>query len=84
VFRYPWVVTKLVLIVSVVAVGAFVINRALTTMLDGGAGATPQLIAAGAYDVLALSVATTLSVFKPGGPFLPRIEMPRETRRHEA
>ena len=85
VFRYPWVVTKLVLIVSVMAVGALVINRALTTMLDGGADATPQLIAAAAYDVLALSVATTLSVFKPGGPFRwPGIQMPRETRRHKA
>jgi uncharacterized membrane protein len=85
VFHYPWVVTKLLLIVSVMAVGALVINRALTTMLDGGADATPQLIAAAAYDVLALSVATTLSVFKPGGPFSrPGIQMPRETRRHEA
>jgi Predicted integral membrane protein (DUF2269) len=85
VFRYPWVVTKLLLIVSVVAVGALVINRALTTMLDGGADATPQLIAAAAYDVLALSVATTLSVFKPGGPFRSSgIELIRATRRQKA
>jgi Predicted integral membrane protein (DUF2269) len=73
VFRYPWVVTKLVLLVSVIAVGALIINRALTTMLDGSGDATPQLIAAAAYDVLALSVATTLSVFKPGGPFRSRL-----------
>jgi hypothetical protein len=84
VFRYPWVVTKLALIVSVMAVGALVINPALAATLEGGDG-TPRLIAAAAYDVLALSVATTLSVFKPGGPFRrPAIEMPREIRRREA
>jgi hypothetical protein len=38
-------------------------------MLSGGANATRQLMAAGAYDVLALAVATGLSVFKPGRPF---------------
>jgi hypothetical protein len=67
VFRYPWVVTKLALIVSVMAVGALAINPALTMTLAGGDG-TPRLIAAAAYDVLALSLATALSVFKPGGP----------------
>ena len=30
--------------------------------------ATARLIAAAAYDVLALAVATTLAVFKPGKP----------------
>ena len=69
VFRYPWVVTKLVLIVSVIAVGALVINPALIVMLDRTADATRQLIAAASYDVLALGVATALSVFKPGRPF---------------
>jgi hypothetical protein len=68
VFRYPWVITKLALIVSVMAIGALVINPALTIALAGGDG-TPRLIAAAAYDVLALSVATGLSVFKPGAPF---------------
>ena len=68
VFRYPWVVTKLALIVSVMAVGGFVINPALAITLAGGDG-TPRLIAAAAYDVLALSLATGLSVFKPGAPF---------------
>jgi hypothetical protein len=67
VFRYPWVVTKQALIVSVMAVGALVINPALTANLEGGDG-TPRLIAAAAYDVIALSLATALSVFKPGGP----------------
>jgi hypothetical protein len=68
VFRYPWVVTKLALIVSVMAVGALVINPALAASLAGGDG-TSRLIAAGAYDVLALGLATGLSVFKPGAPF---------------
>jgi uncharacterized membrane protein len=68
VFRYPWVVTKLALIVSVMAVGGFVINPALAVTLAGGDG-TARLIAAAAYDVLALSLATGLSVFKPGAPF---------------
>jgi uncharacterized membrane protein len=68
VFRYPWVVTKLALIVSVMAVGALVINPALATSLAGGDG-TSRLIAAAAYDVLALTLATCLSVFKPGAPF---------------
>jgi hypothetical protein len=83
VFRYPWVLAKLALVVSVMAVGALAINPALALTLAGG-NDTPRLIAAAAYDVLALSVATTLSVFKPGGPFRPGIETPRVTRRHEA
>ena len=68
VLRYPWVVTKLALIVSVMAVGGLVINPALAIALAGGDG-TARLIAAAAYDVLALSLATGLSVFKPGAPF---------------
>ncbi|HEX2444902.1 MAG TPA: hypothetical protein VHJ77_13220 [Vicinamibacterales bacterium] len=69
VFRYPWVVAKQLSIVSVMLVGGFVIGPALDTMLEGGGDMTPQLIAAAAYDVLILSVATWLSVFKPGRPF---------------
>jgi hypothetical protein len=66
VVRYPWVIAKLTLIVSVMAVGGFMIGPALTTMLAGGAGGAKILIAAAAYDVVALGVATGLSVFKPG------------------
>jgi hypothetical protein len=69
VFRYPWVVAKLLLVVSVMVVGGVVIGPALTAMLAGGRDATAQLVAAGAYDVAALSLATVLSVFKPGGRF---------------
>ena len=68
VFRYPWVVAKLALIASVMVVGGVVIGPAEGTMMGGGADASTRLMAAGAYDVLALSVATGLSVFKPGRP----------------
>jgi uncharacterized membrane protein len=66
VFRYPWVIAKLVLIVSVMAVGGLVINPAQTRMLSGTGEGIRQLIAAGAYDVTALTIAVALSVFKPG------------------
>lgn len=69
VFRYPWVMTKLLLIVSVMLVGGLFIGPALNVMLDGTADASTPLIAAASYDVLALALATGLSVFKPGGPF---------------
>jgi predicted integral membrane protein DUF2269 len=69
VFRYPWVAAKLILIASVMAVGGVFIGPSLAAMLHGGADATRSLIAAAAYDVVALAVATGLSVFKPGGAF---------------
>lgn len=69
VFRYPWVTAKLLLVLSVMLVGSFVIGPAVKTMLDGTGDATGRLIAAGSYDVLALTVATGLSVFKPGRRF---------------
>ena len=69
VFRYPWVTTKLLLILSVMLVGGVVIGPALTVILTGQGDATPQMIAAASYDVIALAIATGLSVFKPGGRF---------------
>jgi hypothetical protein len=63
VFRYWWVITKLVLIVTVIAVGALVLRPVLADDPDVGSG---PLIAGAAYDVVALAVATTLGVFKPG------------------
>jgi hypothetical protein len=69
VFRYPWVVAKLMSIVSVMLVGGFAIGPAIDAMRSGGGDASGQLIVAAAYDVLALSTATVLSVFKPGRPF---------------
>ena len=69
VFRYPWVAAKLALIVSVMIVGGFVIGPAQDVMLAGTRDTSQQLIAAASYDVLALSLATGLSIFKPGRPF---------------
>jgi hypothetical protein len=68
VFRYPWVVAKLVLIVSVILVGAFVIGPGSNELVDG-TDTTGRLIAGATYDVVALTIATSLSVFKPGRAF---------------
>jgi hypothetical protein len=65
VFRYPWVIAKLVLLVSVMAVGGFVLAPAQEAALDG-TGGSGGLIAGATWDVLALLVAVGLSVFKPG------------------
>ncbi len=65
VFRYPWVTTKLLLIVSVIAVGALVLKGGMDAMLTGQGGAEGRLIAGAVYDVAALVVATALGVFKP-------------------
>jgi hypothetical protein len=66
VFRYPWVIAKLLLILSVMLVGGVVIGPALSAMLHGSADASARLVAAASYDVVALGLATGLSVFKPG------------------
>lgn len=64
VLRTGWVAAKLALNLSVIAVGAFVLGPAATALAEGSGGeAVP--IAAGAYDVAALCLATGLSVFKP-------------------
>ena len=39
VFRYPWVTTKLLLILSVIAVGALVLDSGMSAMLTGSGGA---------------------------------------------
>lgn len=82
VFRYPWVVAKLVLIVTVLLVGAFVIAPASDQMLDGDGDRTGRLIAAATYDVVALTAATALGVFKPGSAFRRREARPRRGERH--
>lgn len=63
VFRYPWVITKLGLIATVIVVGATLLRPALA---GSAAGHDATLITGAAYDVAALTVATALSVFKPG------------------
>jgi len=66
VLRYRWVTAKLVLLLSVIVVGAVVLGPQTAAMADDGSGSQTALIAASAWDVLALTVATCLSVYKPG------------------
>ncbi len=66
-FQYPWVTTKFLLIISVILVGGLVLKSGMDAMLNGTGGAEGRLIAGATYDVIALIIATTLSVFKPGG-----------------
>ncbi len=66
VLRYPWVMTKLLLLLSVILVGAFVLGPTVDGLRKGTGSAEGLLIAAAAWDVLVLLIATTLSVFKPG------------------
>ena len=67
VMRHRWVAAKLALIVSVILVGALVIGPAEAAMVDGDGGRELVLTLGAAYDVLALGLATGLSVFKPRG-----------------
>jgi len=67
VLRSPWVTAKLLLLLSVILVGAFAIGPATSEMSDGRGDAETLLIAAAGWDVLALTLATGLSVYKPGG-----------------
>lgn len=66
VLRYPWVTAKLLLVLSVILVGALVIGPSLALMQDGTGGRETTLILAAGWQVLALMLATGLSVFKPG------------------
>ena len=66
ILRHRWVTAKLLLLVSVILVGALVLGPQTAAMLDGRDGSDTVLILGSAYDVLALSLATGLSVFKPG------------------
>jgi hypothetical protein len=68
VLRYPWVTAKLVLILTVIIVGSFVIGPTTEAMIDDRSGSETVLILASGYDVLALTLATGLAVFKPGRP----------------
>jgi uncharacterized membrane protein SirB2 len=63
VFRYPWVIAKLAVIVTVIVVGAAVLRPVLDE--DATRNGT-ALIAGAAYDVAALTAATALAVVKPG------------------
>ena len=65
VVRHAWVAAKLALLVGVILVGALVIGPGTEAMRTGDGGAEARLIAGAAYDVVALTLATGLSVFKP-------------------
>jgi hypothetical protein len=65
VVRYAWVATKLALLVGVILVGSLVLGPGTEAMRSGDGGAEARLIAGSAYDVVALTLATGLSVFKP-------------------
>ena len=49
-----------------ILVGAFLIGPTTAALADGRDASAGVLIAASAYDVVALVLATGLSVFKPG------------------
>jgi hypothetical protein len=72
VLRYAWVTAKLVLLIGVILVGALVLGPGTEAMRSGGGGAEARLIAGTGYDVVALTLATGLSVFKPGRRRRPR------------
>lgn len=65
VIRHAWVAGKLALLLGVILVGALVIGPGTSAMRSGAGGAEGRLIAGAGYDVVALSLATGLSVFKP-------------------
>jgi Predicted integral membrane protein (DUF2269) len=66
VLRYRWVTAKLLLNVSVIVAGAVVLGPQTAAMVDGAGGSEVALVLGNIYDVLALGLATSLSVYKPG------------------
>jgi hypothetical protein len=65
VLRFAWVTAKLLLIVSVILVGALIIGPSEAAMVDGEGGRELVIPLAAGYDVIALWAATGLSVYKP-------------------
>ena len=65
IFRYPWVTIKLGLIASVIVVGALLLGPTVDQLRNGDGNET-LVIAGAAWDVFALTLATGLSVYKPG------------------
>lgn len=66
VLRYRWVTAKLILILSVIVVGATVLGPQTAALAEGRGGSETALIAGSGYDVVALCLAAWLSVYKPG------------------
>jgi hypothetical protein len=65
VLRYPWVMTKLALLVTTILSGALLIGTSAERMVSGEGGGE-LLIAAASYNVAALLTSTVLSIYKPG------------------
>jgi hypothetical protein len=65
VLRYPWVMTKLALLVTTILSGALLIGTSADRMVSGEGGGG-LLIAAASYNVAALLTSTVLSIYKPG------------------
>ena len=65
VLRHRWVTVKLGIILSVILVGSFVLGPSLQAMQDGSGGRETTLLLGSGYDVLALSLAVGLSVYRP-------------------
>ena len=69
-FRYPCATIKHALVITALLVGACVISdREEPEATTTGRQDRTVAIAAATYDVLALTAATSLGVFKPGRPF---------------
>jgi hypothetical protein len=65
VLRFAWVTAKLLLILSVILVGALIIGPSEAAMVEGEGGRELVIPLAAGYDVIALCAATGLSVYKP-------------------
>ena len=72
VLRSRWVGIKLLLLASVIVVGAAVLGPSVAEMRTGSQGLEARIVAGATWDVLALTLATGLSVYKPGGRRVPR------------
>jgi hypothetical protein len=82
ILRYHWTIAKLLLIASVILVGALVIDGALDELRSGGS-AEAELIGAASWDVVALTAATTLAVYKPGRRRVPMSSRPQSGQPRE-
>ena len=73
VLRYPVGVTiKLLLLVSVILVGALLLGPSVDAIRGGDDGVEGRIVAGAAWDVVALTTAAVLSVYKPGRARRPR------------
>jgi predicted integral membrane protein DUF2269 len=66
VFRYPWTIAKLTLVLTVILMGSFVLGPSVEQMRDGSGGVEGRILLGASWDLAALATATVLSVFKPG------------------